>query len=45
MRAGGIQSIVDIPGQLAQRIAGVRDSLDDQALVEPFLDSREFADF
>jgi D-alanine-D-alanine ligase len=35
-------SIVDTRQQLAARIAWLRDTLKDQALVEPFLDSREF---
>ncbi len=35
-------SIVENPAELAQRIAYVRDTLSDEALVEPFLDTREF---
>lgn len=35
-------SIVDNPAELSQRIAYVRDTLSDQSLVEPFLDTREF---
>jgi D-alanine-D-alanine ligase len=35
-------SIVDTPEQLAARIAWLKRTLDDQALVEPFLDTREF---
>lgn len=36
------QSIVDNPAELAQRIAYVHDTLKDESLVEPFLDTREF---
>lgn len=35
-------SIVDTPAELAARIAYMRDTLHDEALVEPFLDTREF---
>ncbi|MCC7358000.1 MAG: hypothetical protein IT317_00885 [Anaerolineales bacterium] len=35
-------SIVDSPAELAARISYVRDTLGDEALVEPFLDTREF---
>ena len=35
-------SIVGDAGQLAQRIAYMRDQLKDDSLIEPFLDSREF---
>jgi D-alanine-D-alanine ligase len=35
-------SVVDSPAQLAARIAWLNNALDDQAIVEPFLDSREF---
>jgi D-alanine-D-alanine ligase len=35
-------SIVDTPEQLAARIAWLKRSLHDEALVEPFLDTREF---
>lgn len=35
-------SIVHNPAQLAQRIAYMRDQLQDDSIVEPFLDSREF---
>jgi D-alanine-D-alanine ligase len=35
-------SVVDTPEQLAQRIAHLRQHYNDDALVEPFLDSREF---
>jgi D-alanine-D-alanine ligase len=35
-------SVVDTPGELAARIAYLRDAHSDDALVEPFLDTREF---
>lgn len=35
-------SVVDTPEELAARIAWLREKYRDQALVEPFLDSREF---
>jgi D-alanine-D-alanine ligase len=36
------ESVVDDPAALARRVTYLRETLDDQALVEPFLDTREF---
>ena len=36
------ESVVETPGQLAARIAYLRETYADDALVEPFLDTREF---
>ena len=36
------ESVVETPGELAARIAYLRDAHADEALVEPFLDTREF---
>jgi D-alanine-D-alanine ligase len=38
----GRESIVETPIELARRVAFLRQAFDDEALVEPFLDTREF---
>ena len=38
----GHESVVSNADELARRVAFLRDSLNDEALIEPFLDSREF---